>query len=200
VINKGRRIAIPEASEGVARVSFDGLCAQPLGAGDYREIAQRFGTILLAGIPVLGPGNRNEAKRLINLVDTFYDNGNRLIVSAAAEPDELWRGTDATEGFEFARTASRLVEMRSDAYWNAHSAAPPERRAQGPVSASNPGCSGLRAARKPSDGAQCSTAGLPTPHVCLPSVLNPVTRLTKARRQPIWLAPRRRDPVPSAGV
>jgi hypothetical protein len=77
---------------------------------------------VLADIPVLGPGKRNEAKRLISLIDALYDNGNRLIVSAEAEPDRLWRGTDATESFEFARTASRLVEMRSDAYWEAHTA------------------------------------------------------------------------------
>jgi cell division protein ZapE len=117
--NKGRRIVVPEAADGVARFSFDDLCAQPLGAGDYLRIADTFHTIILADVPVLAPTRRNEVKRLINLIDTLYDRHVRLIVSAEAEPDELWHGGDGAESFEFARTASRLMEMRSDAYWDA---------------------------------------------------------------------------------
>lgn len=75
-------------------------------------------------MPVFGPATRNEAKRFINLIDTLYDNRIRLIVSAAAEPADLWRGHEGTEAFEFARTASRLAEICSGAYWDA--AAPPE--------------------------------------------------------------------------
>jgi cell division protein ZapE len=119
--HKGRRIVVPAAVDGVARFSFQDLCIRPLGAGDYLQIAAAFHTIIVAGIPVLGPGQRNEAKRLINLVDTLYDNRIRLIVSAEAEPEGLWQGRDGAESFEFARTASRLVEMRSDAYWEAAS-------------------------------------------------------------------------------
>jgi cell division protein ZapE len=119
---KGRRIGVPEAVDGVARFSFDDLCARPLGAGDYLRIAAAFDTLIIAGIPVLGLATRNEARRLINLVDTLYDNRIRLIVSAAAEPLALWTG-DGSEGLDFARTASRLIEMRSDEYWNVASAA-----------------------------------------------------------------------------
>jgi cell division protein ZapE len=119
---KGRRIVVPEAVDGVARFSFDELCARPLGAGDYLRIAAAFHTLIIAGIPVLGSAMRNEARRLINLVDTLYDNRIRLIVSAAAEPVALWTG-DGSEGLDFARTASRLIEMRSDEYWNVASAA-----------------------------------------------------------------------------
>jgi cell division protein ZapE len=119
---KGRRIVVPEAVDGVARFSFDDLCARPLGAGDYLRIAAAFHTLIIAGIPVLGLAMRNEARRLINLVDTLYDNRIRLIVSAAAEPLALWTG-DGSEGLDFARTASRLIEMRSDDYWISASAA-----------------------------------------------------------------------------
>ena len=118
---KGRQIVVPDAVDGVARFSFDDLCARPLGAGDYLRVAAAFHTLIVAGIPVLGLGMRNEARRLINLVDTLYDNRIRLIVSAAAEPLALWTG-DGSEGLDFARTASRLIEMRSDEYWNAASA------------------------------------------------------------------------------
>lgn len=118
---KGRSIPVAEAAGDVARFSFWDLCARPLGAGDYLKIAGAFHTILLADVPVLGPETRNEAKRFINLIDTLYDRRIRLIVSAAAAPSDLWRGDEGTEAFEFARTASRLTEMRSSAYWDAAS-------------------------------------------------------------------------------
>lgn len=117
--NKGRRITVPEAADGVARFSFEELCGRPLAASDYLKIAARFDTIILSGIPVMGPARREEAKRFINLVDTLYDRGVRLIASAEAEPEALWAGHNGFESGEFARTASRLGEMRSDAWWNA---------------------------------------------------------------------------------
>ena len=119
LLHKGRKIPVPEAADGVARFSFADLCQRPLGAGDYLKLADTFATIILSDVPVLTPVERNEAKRLINLIDTLYDRRIRLVVSAAAEPDALWRGEGGAESFEFARTASRLIEMRSDAYWEA---------------------------------------------------------------------------------
>jgi len=116
---RGRTIRVPEAAGGVARFTFADLCANPLGAADYLRIAATYHTVIIAGIPRLDETSRNEAKRLINLIDTLYDSGTRLIVSAAAEPDELWQGSRGVEAFEFARTASRLLEMRSDEYWAA---------------------------------------------------------------------------------
>ena len=111
---KGRSVPVPEASMGVARFSFADLCEQPLGAIDYLAIAHAYHTLLIDGIPVMGPARRNEARRFINLIDTLYDNGVKLIASADAEPDDLYRKGDGVE--LFARTASRLIEMRSEAY------------------------------------------------------------------------------------
>ncbi len=133
IASRGRRLVVPEAADGVARFSFADLCSRALGAGDYLKIAEAFHTIILADVPVLDATRRNEAKRLIALIDTLYDRHVRLIVSAAAEPNDLWQGRDGAESFEFARTASRLIEMRSDAYWNATaSAAMKKARAVGP--------------------------------------------------------------------
>jgi cell division protein ZapE len=113
---KGHVVHVPKAAMGVVRFSFADLCAQPLGAGDYLKIAHEFHTVILDHIPVLDYARRNEAKRFIILIDTLYDHGVKLLASAAAQPDGLYRGTEGFEAQEFKRTASRLIEMRSQSY------------------------------------------------------------------------------------
>ena len=110
---KGRKIHVSMAAGKAARFSFLELCAKPLGARDYIALAARFDTIFIDGIPVIGDGKRNEAKRFILLIDTLYDSHTRLIASAEAKPDALYTAKAGTEAFEFQRTASRLVEMQS---------------------------------------------------------------------------------------
>ena len=110
---KGRSIAVPRACGRAARFSFDDLCAKPLAAADYLALAGRYDTVFIDRVPVIRQSQRNEAKRFILLIDTLYDKGKRLVLSADAEPDGLYEGKTGTEAFEFARTASRLNEMRS---------------------------------------------------------------------------------------
>ena len=112
----GRAIAVPQAQGAVARFDFDALCRAPLSAGDYVELASRFETIFLDRIPVFGDEERNAAKRFINFVDAAYDARVKLLASARAEPEALAPRLTGAEGFEFARTASRLMEMRSRDY------------------------------------------------------------------------------------
>src|SRR5207237_10869972 len=92
------------------------LCGLPLGANDYLRIAREFHTILLEHIPVMDHARRNEAKRFIILVDTLYEHAVKLVASAEAEPEALYRADEGFEVQEFRRTASRLIEMRSQAY------------------------------------------------------------------------------------
>jgi cell division protein ZapE len=113
---KGRTIHVPRAAMGVARFSFHDLCEQPLAAADYLRIAHEYHTIILDHIPVMTFDNRNAAKRFIILIDTLYDMNVKLIASAAAEPDALYRADEGYEAQEFRRTASRLIEMRSEEY------------------------------------------------------------------------------------
>ncbi|NBN65014.1 cell division protein ZapE [Microvirga tunisiensis] len=113
---KGRRIEVPRVASGVARFSFADLCARPLGAADYLRIAQAYGTVFIENVPAMDLSRRNEAKRFINLIDAFYDNGVKTVISAETEPDGLYRAASGTEMFEFDRTISRLIEMRSEAY------------------------------------------------------------------------------------
>jgi len=111
---QGRKIEIPLAAEGVALVSFKDLCERPLGAADYLAIAECFHTLLVRGIPRLGPEKRNEAKRFVTLVDALYEAKVNLICSAEAPAEALY--TEGDGAFEFQRTVSRLMEMRSAGY------------------------------------------------------------------------------------
>jgi cell division protein ZapE len=113
---KGRSVHVPRAFMGVARFSFHDLCEEPLAAADYLRIAREFHTIILDHVPVMNYDDRNAAKRFIILIDTFYDTNVKLIASAAAAPDALYDADEGFEAREFKRTASRLIEMRSQAY------------------------------------------------------------------------------------
>jgi cell division protein ZapE len=113
---RGRGIHVPRAASGAARFDFADLCERPLGAADFVRIAHAFHTLVIENIPIMGDDLQNEAKRFILLIDTLYDNAVKLIASAAAEPDDLFQGVYGDEAFEFKRTASRLIEMRSKSY------------------------------------------------------------------------------------
>ena len=113
---QGRAVAVPEQAMGVARFPYAALCKQPLGAADYIAIARAYHTVLIEGLPALQPSQRDEARRLITLIDIFYERRVKLVVSAAAEPQDLFHAETGTEAFEFARTVSRLAEMRSRDY------------------------------------------------------------------------------------
>ncbi len=113
---KGRTIQVPFAAKGVARFHFAQLCERPLGAEDYLAIAKRYHTVFLENVPHLGYDRRNEAKRLMTLVDVLYDNHRNLVITADESPQKLYTGHD--HAFEFQRTISRLLEMQGESYLN----------------------------------------------------------------------------------
>lgn len=119
----GRLLHVPQTAMGCARFSFQEICGRPLGAEDYLMLARTYQTIFIDNIPVLAADERNEVRRFINLIDTLYDNRVKLVISAEVEPDKLYPSGKWVEHFE--RTASRLVEMRSEEYLAApHGQAP----------------------------------------------------------------------------
>jgi cell division protein ZapE len=113
-VGGGRTLHVPKSLKGVAVFSFRRLCGEPRGAADYLAIAQRFHTVIIVGIPVMGPGMRNEAARFVTLVDALYEHRVKLLAAADAEPAGLYPSGDGS--FEFQRTVSRLEEMRSAEY------------------------------------------------------------------------------------
>ena len=114
VVQGGRTLHVPKSLKGVAVFSFKRLCAEARGAPDYLAIARRFHTVIIVGIPLLGPENRNEAARFVTLIDALYEYKVKLLASADAEPAQLYPSGDGA--FEFERTVSRLMEMQSDDY------------------------------------------------------------------------------------
>jgi cell division protein ZapE len=113
-VGGGRTLHVPKSLKGVAVFSFKRLCGEARGAADYLAIAQRYHTVILVGIPVMGPEKRNEAARFVTLIDALYEHKVKLLAAADAEPANLYPA--GTGAFEFQRTVSRLQEMRSADY------------------------------------------------------------------------------------
>jgi cell division protein ZapE len=111
---KERIIHIPAAVREVASFTFEELCGQPKSALDYLELVKRFRVFIVRDVPKLDDNRRDATVRFITLIDTLYDNHARLVMSAAAAPDKLYKGEDNAQ--VFARTASRLIEMQSREY------------------------------------------------------------------------------------
>ena len=107
----GRDVVVERTAGGLARSTFDDLCARPLGPQDYLAMAERFHTLFLDAVPVLDSAHHHEAKRFVTLIDALYEARTRLVVLAGAEPEALYQA--GIGAFEFERTASRLREMAS---------------------------------------------------------------------------------------
>jgi cell division protein ZapE len=113
-VSPARTLHVPKCLKGVAVFSFRRLCGEARGAPDYLAVARTFHTVIVVGIPQMGPDMRNEAARFVTLVDVLYEHNVKLFASAAAEPAQLYPAGDGR--FEFARTVSRLMEMQSAEY------------------------------------------------------------------------------------
>jgi cell division protein ZapE len=138
-----RAIDVIQASDNMAWFDFYALCGGPRSALDYIELAQRYSYIMLTGIPELssepfehikargtedgaiGSGQTGEravslgvnddaVRRFISLVDECYDHQVVLLLNAALPLESLYLNGSLL--FEFRRTYSRLIEMKSFYY------------------------------------------------------------------------------------
>ncbi len=96
---------------GVVWFDFKTLCGGPRSQNDYLEIASRFHTVLLSGVPQMPPRLASEARRFTWLVDVLYDRRVKLVMSCAVPPEQLYN--EGPLAHEFPRTVSRLHEMQS---------------------------------------------------------------------------------------
>ncbi len=111
---EARRIRARRRAGGVVWFDFAVLCGGPRSHADYLEIAAQFHTVLLSNVPRMSAGQASEARRFTWLVDVLYDHRIKFLVSAEAAPAELYAAGVLAN--EFARTASRLIEMQSRQY------------------------------------------------------------------------------------
>jgi cell division protein ZapE len=111
---EGRTIPYRKRAGGLVWFDFDVLCGGARSYADYVDLAKRFHTVMLSGVPRMSPKDSDAARRFTWLVDVFYDDRVNLVVSAAAEPEDLF--TAGEQAAEFQRTVSRLHEMRTVEY------------------------------------------------------------------------------------
>ncbi len=102
------------ASGRAVRAGFEDLCNRPLGAADYLALAEAVDAVMIEDAPRLSRARNNEAKRFVTLIDALYEAKTKLYISAAAEPEALYK--EGPGAFEFERTASRLEEMRAETW------------------------------------------------------------------------------------
>jgi cell division protein ZapE len=123
---EGRNIPFRRRAGGLVWFDFAVLCGGPRSYADYVDLAKRFHTVILSGVPKMSSRNADAARRFTWLVDVFYDERVKLIVSAEAQPEALY--PEGINSAEFARAVSRLYEMQSSDYLQSE-----RRRASGQV-------------------------------------------------------------------
>ena len=126
---EGRTIPYRKRAGGLVWFDFAALCGGPRSYADYVDLAKRFHTVILSGVPRLSPRNADAARRFTWLVDVLYDERVKLFVSAEAPPEELY--TEGTHSAEFARVVSRLHEMQSTDTYGANAGGAVESQLQG---------------------------------------------------------------------
>ena len=116
LIINDRPIRARYCAEDAVWFDFEALCQGPRSQNDYIELARLFSTVVVHGVPVFDAEveSENAARRFVSLVDEFYDRNVKVLFSAAASVDALYRGSMLASEFE--RAKSRIVEMQSDAY------------------------------------------------------------------------------------
>ena len=109
-----REIRSLRRAGGIIWFDFHTLCGGPRSQNDYLEIASRFHTVILSGVPAMSASQSSEARRFTWLIDVFYDHKVKLLMSAEVEPEALY--TQGQMANEFHRTVSRIIEMQSREY------------------------------------------------------------------------------------
>lgn len=118
-----RQIRVRRQAPGIAWFDFPELCAGPRGKPDYIELARRYHTILISGVPCFTAADGDTLRRFVWLVDEFYDRRVKLMLGATVPVDELVADAADNDGFQAhlnlslkERLASRLTEMQTRQY------------------------------------------------------------------------------------
>ncbi|UZJ52418.1 hypothetical protein CBS101457_001738 [Exobasidium rhododendri] len=111
-----RSVPVPESYPAtndfpsVARYTFSQLCDTPLGPADYLTLASSYSVIILDDIPALDLVHRNQARRMITLIDALYEAKCRIILQSHVPLTKIFF---AREGAELAREVERRKSSSS---------------------------------------------------------------------------------------
>ncbi|MFB7266199.1 cell division protein ZapE, partial [Streptomyces nojiriensis] len=90
--------------------AFDALCEAATGVPDYLALAERFGTLVLDGVPPLAEASTDGRQRFANVVDVACDRDIRLVLIGADPLTALPADQALTRDLD--RTASRLAMLQ----------------------------------------------------------------------------------------
>ncbi|KAH9026868.1 AFG1-like ATPase-domain-containing protein [Lactarius hengduanensis] len=86
----GRDLTVPRSAGSVAQFPFAELCGRPLGAADYLELTQQYGTLFVTDVPRMGLNEKDKARRFITFIDACYESKTRLFVSSEVPIFEIF--------------------------------------------------------------------------------------------------------------
>lgn len=108
------RIQVKRIAREVVWFDFKELCGGNHDQSDYLEIAHRYPTVFISGIPKLSVENGAEARRFTWLIDVLYDNRVKLVAEFEVAPELLYG--EGKHDSESQRITSRLIEMQTRHY------------------------------------------------------------------------------------
>ncbi|XP_069705528.1 putative ATPase N2B [Periplaneta americana] len=95
---RGRNVSFNKTCGQVLDSTFSELCDRPHGASDYLQLSHAFHTIIIRDIPQMSLKIKSQARRFITLIDTFYDNKVRVVISSDVSHKQLFL-TEKEEDF-----------------------------------------------------------------------------------------------------
>jgi cell division protein ZapE len=120
---ESRMVRVRREAGGIAWFDFRELCEGPRGKADYIELARRYHTVLLSGVPKFMAGDTDRLRRFVWLIDEFYDRRVKLIIAAAVPVPQLIDAGESGDRFQAGlnvslreRLVSRLTEMQTRNY------------------------------------------------------------------------------------
>ncbi len=108
------RIPVKRVAREVVWFDFKELCGGNHDQSDYLEIAHRYPTVFISGIPKMSVENGAEARRFTWLIDVLYDNHVKLVAEFEVAPGLLYG--EGKHDSESQRITSRLIEMQTRHY------------------------------------------------------------------------------------
>jgi len=110
----GRKISYIYMSGSIIWFDFNIICGSGRSQLDYIEIASLFNIVFISNICILTTTDEDKARRFIALIDEFYDRKVNVVLLSEVDMECIYNGVLLK--FDFERTRSRLIEMKTKEY------------------------------------------------------------------------------------